>query len=197
MAGRLLGKTAIVTGGGTGIGEAISKKFAKEGANVVIVGLPGDPVAQVCSEIGEAGGHSVFFTGDVSNESTAKEAVQTAIREFGGLDILINNAGIYPESAPIEEYTVQSFEDLLKGNVYTVFHMTRAAMPELQKTRGCIVSAGSEAASIGEPKIAPYAATKGWITAFTRTVAMEGVSRGVRANLVAPGPIDTEMTSVE
>lgn len=197
MVGRLQGKTAIVTGGGTGIGEAVSKKFAKEGANVVVVGQLGDPIEAVSEEIRQSGGRSAFVFADVSEESGAKKAVEKALREFGKLDVLVNNAGVYPEAAPVAEYSVDSFERLIKGNIRTTFFMTRAAMPELEKTRGCIVSAGSEAASIGEPNISPYAGTKGWVTAFTRTVAMEGVKTGVRANLVAPGPIDTEMTSVE
>ncbi len=196
MAGRLDGKIALVTGAGTGIGEAIAKLFAREGARVVVSGREGDPVVEVAQEIVASGGLAIAVVGDLSEERGAHEAVRAATANFGGLDVLVNNAGIYPELAPIERTTTEAFDGLVKDNLRTTYLVTREAWPELAKRRGNVVFAGSEAGLTGEAQIAPYAGTKGWIMAFMRSLAMEGVLVGVRSNAVAPGPIDTQMTSV-
>src|SRR5205085_12486696 len=105
MSKRLEGKVAIVTGGATGIGEAISKKFAKEGAKVVVAGLPDDPVEDVAKEITKGGGKAVPFAGDLSVWETAKSCVALAIKEYNKLDILINNAGVFVETNFLTEFT--------------------------------------------------------------------------------------------
>lgn len=142
---RLREKVAIVTGGGTGIGEAICKKFAKEGAMVVVAGMPQDPVGDVVNDIQKEGGRAVAFTGDMADEKDAEKCVSKAVEEFGKLDILINNAGIFPITAELQEYDIEAFDSMIRNNVRSPFMMTRAALPELHKTKGCIVSAGSEA----------------------------------------------------
>ncbi|QDA60815.1 SDR family NAD(P)-dependent oxidoreductase [Hymenobacter jejuensis] len=197
MQGRLEGKVAIVTGGGAGIGEAICKKFAREGAAVVVAGFVEDPVRAVVDEITAAGGRAVAFTGDVSHQQTAEACVKLAVEQFGKLDILINNAGVFPTTSTIDTYPVEAFEYLIKNNVYSTFMMTRAAMPHLQKTRGNVVSAGSESGEIGLAQNSPYGASKGWVHAFMRGVAVEQARNGVRANCVCPGPIDTAWTHKE
>ena len=196
---RLEGKVAIVTGAGTGIGEAIAHKFALEGANVVVAGLPGDPVADVVNAIKEHGhpGKAVAFTGDVAEEDQAQACVQKALDAFGKLDVLVNNAGTMPESAETQKYPVEAFQKLIHNNVQSAFMMTRAALPELQKTQGNVVSAGSEAGLNGTPTFTPYGGTKGFMHAFMKGVAVEQAKYGVRANCVCPGPIDTEMTRPE
>jgi NAD(P)-dependent dehydrogenase (short-subunit alcohol dehydrogenase family) len=194
---RLQGKVAIITGGGAGIGEAIAKKFAKEGASVVVAGLAEDPVQAVADEIKASGGQAVAFEGDLSSEAVAKACVQTAVSMFGQLDILINNAGAFPAATELDEYPVAAFEYMMKNNVYTTFHMSRAALPELKKTRGNIVTAGSEAGHMGEPMNTPYGGTKGFNHAFTKGIAAEQAKHGVRANCVGPGPIDTAWTHKE
>lgn len=194
---RLANKVAIVTGGGAGIGEAISKKFAKEGAAVVVCGLPEDPVQQVADEISKAGGRAVAYTGDVSKLEDAEACVRLAVQEFGQLDILINNAGVFPATAELDQYPVDAFQYMIKNNIYTVFMMSRAALPELQKTRGNIVSAGSEAGQMGSPMITPYGGTKAWVMTFSRGLAVEQAKHGVRVNCVGPGPIDTAWTHKE
>jgi NAD(P)-dependent dehydrogenase (short-subunit alcohol dehydrogenase family) len=194
---RLQGKVAIVTGGGAGIGEAIAKKFAKEGASVVVAGLPDDPVRAVADEIQASGGQATAFEGDLSSQAVAEACVQTAVGQFGKLDILVNNAGAFPAVSELDEYPVEAFEYMVKNNIYTNFHMSRAALPELQKTRGNIVSAGSEAGHMGEPMNTPYGGTKGFVHAFTRGIAAEQAKHGVRANCVGPGPIDTAWTHKE
>lgn len=194
---RLQNKVAIVTGGGAGIGEAIAKKFAKEGAAVVVAGFPEDPVQAVADEITASGGRAVAFEGDLSSEAMAKACVQTAVGTFGQLDILVNNAGTFPAATELDEYPVEAFEYMVKNNIYPTFHMSRAALPELKKTRGNIVSAGSEAGHMGEPMNTPYGGTKGFVHAFIKGIATEQAKYGIRANCVGPGPIDTAWTHKE
>ncbi|UOQ53243.1 SDR family NAD(P)-dependent oxidoreductase [Hymenobacter cellulosivorans] len=197
MTRRLEGKVAIVTGGGAGIGEAISKKFAREGAAVVVVGFAEDPVGDVVEEIVAAGGRALAFTGDISNQATAEACVQQAVSQFGKLDVLVNNAGVFPATDELDKYPVEAFEYMIKNNIYTVFHMSRAALPYLQKTRGNIISAGSEAGQMGSPNITPYGGTKAWVMTFSKGLAVEQAKYGVRVNCVGPGPIDTAWTHKE
>src|SRR5690606_3539471 len=141
---RLEGKVAIVTGGATGIGEAISKKFAKEGARVVVASYPEDPVEDVVNAIKTDGGGAVGFKGDLSDDSNALRCVQLAVSEWGKLDILVNNAGVFPITSSIDEYPVEAFDYMIKNNIRSAFLMTKYAIPELTKTKGNIVAAGSE-----------------------------------------------------
>lgn len=194
---RLRGKVAIVTGGATGIGEAIVKKFVKEGAKVVVNGFPEDPVMDVVNEITTGGYDAIGFMGDVSEEGNAMACVQFAVETYGRLDILVNNAGVFPVMEMIENYPTKAFEYLMKNNVRTAFLMTKYAIPELQKTQGCIISAGSEAGKIGLGENSVYGGTKGFIHSFTRGVAVEQAKYGVRANCVCPGAIDTAWTHKE
>lgn len=195
--GRLQGKVAIVSGGGAGIGEAICKKFALEGAAVVVAGFAEDPVQAVADEITAAGGRALAFTGDLSSQVTAEACVEQAVAAFGKLDVLINNAGVFPETAELDQYPVVAFEYMIKHNIYTAFHLSRAALPYLQKTRGNIVSAGSEAGQMGSPNITPYGGTKAWVMTFSKGLAVEQAKHGVRVNCVGPGPIDTAWTHKE
>ena len=197
MKGRLEGKVAIVTGGGSGIGEAICKKFAKEGASVIVAGLPEDPVVAVAKEINNEGGKAVAFTGDVSNWAEAKSCVDLAVNQYGKLDILINNAGVFPETNYLTDFSEEAFDYMLKNNVRTTFMMSKAALPELQKTKGNIVCAGSEAGVLGIPQNTPYGGTKGFVIAFAKGIAAEQAAFGVRCNIVGPGPIDTAWTHKE
>lgn len=188
---RLENKVAIVTGAGTGIGEAIAKRFAQEGAKVVVCGFPEDPVDDTVKSIKEDGGEAVAFKGDISEEANARACVQTAVDKFGKLDILINNAGVFPEINELTDYSNDAFRYLVKNNIESVFMMTKYALPELQKSKGNVVSAGSEAGKIGIADNTPYGGTKAFIHAFMRGVAIEQARYGVRANCVCPGPIDT------
>ena len=194
---RLEGKVALITGGATGIGEAISKKFAFEGAKVVVIGFPEDPVDSVVKEILDGGGEAIPFSGDISLEANARASVDYALKMWGRIDILINNAGVFPTMSELQDYPEDAFDYLMKNNVRSAFMMTKFALPELQKTRGCIVSAGSESGKIGLAENAPYAGTKGFIHAFTRSVAVEQAKHGVRANCICPGAIDTAWTHKE
>lgn len=194
---RLQGKVAIVTGGSTGIGEAISKKFAREGARVIVASFPQDPVDHVVKEIIDAGGEAMPFSADISLDANAKACIDLAVKLWGRLDILINNAGVFPVMSLIEEYPEDAFDYLMKNNIRSAFMMTKHAIPELKKTKGCIVSAGSEAGKIGLPENAPYGGTKAWMHSFMRGVAVEQARHGIRANCVCPGAIDTAWTHKE
>jgi len=194
MAGRLEDKVAIVTGGGAGIGEAICHKFAREGARVVVNGLPDDPVEDVVKQIRKQGGKAVAYLGDVSVESNAEACVHTALDEWGRLDVLVNNAGVFPATGVTEDFLVEDFDLLLRMNCRSAFLMTKFALPHLQKTQGNIVGAGSEAGLIGIAEVTPYGGTKGWMHSFIRGVAVEQAKHNVRANCVCPGPIDTAWT---
>ena len=194
---RLKGKVAIVTGGGSGIGEAICKKFAQEGAAVVVAGLPDDPVQEVAREIVKAGGQAVGFRGDVAVFAVAEDCVRLAVKEFGQLDVLVNNAGVFVETNYLTDYSEEAFDYLLWNNVRSVYSMSKAALPQLQKTHGNIVTAGSEAGVLGIPQNAPYGGTKAFVMAFTKGLAAEQAQFGVRCNIVGPGPIDTAWTHKE
>jgi NAD(P)-dependent dehydrogenase (short-subunit alcohol dehydrogenase family) len=194
MPARLEGKVAIVTGGATGIGEAICHRFARDGATVVISGLPDDPVEDVVAAIEKQGLAAVGFKGDVAEESMARACVETTVERFGKLDILINNAGVFPVQAMTEDHPIDAFDQLIRNNIRSAFLMTKFALPHLQKSRGSIVCAGSEAGMNGLAHMTVYGGTKGWIHAFTQGVAVEQAKYGVRANCVCPGPIDTAWT---
>lgn len=190
-------KVVIVTGGGTGIGEAISHKFAREGAKVVVNGLPGDPIEDVAKAIQAGGGQAVAVTADVSNEAQAKSCIDEAIKTFGQLDILINNAGILTVNASTDDFPIDQFDEHIRHNIRSTFLMTKFALPHLRKTKGNIVSAGSEGGVNGQPRNTPYGGTKGFIHSFMKGVAVEQAQFGVRANCVCPGPIDTAWTHKE
>ncbi len=198
-AGRLAGKATLITGAGEGIGEAIAHKFAREGASVLLVGLPGDPLDEVASDIREQYPEVQVEThaADVGSRAAAEAAVKAATDAFGKLDVLINNAGVLPKLAELQDYPDDDFEKLVHNNIYTAYHMTRAALPALQQTAGNIVSAGSEAGWNGSPMFAPYGPTKAYIHALMKGVAGEQGKYGIRANCVCPGPVDTSWTHVE
>jgi len=197
MKGQLHDKVTIVTGGGTGIGEAICRKCALEGAKVIVNGLPDDPIADVVSAILDDGGSAIPFAGDVSDDAIARDCVATAVESFGRLDVLINNAGVLLVGAETDKVTPEQFDEHVRCNVRTAFLMTKHALPHLRKTRGNIICAGSAAGINGEPGATIYGGTKGFLHAFVAGVAVEQAKYGVRANCICPGPIDTAWTHKE
>ena len=131
---------------------------------------------------------------DVSQEFRAEACVQTAINAYGKLDILVNNAGVFLVTAQTEDYPIEAFDETIRMNIRSAFLMTKYALPHLQKTRGNVVSAGSEAGFNGIAQNTPYGGTKGWMHSFMKGVAIEQAKNGVRANCVCPGAIDTAWT---
>jgi NAD(P)-dependent dehydrogenase (short-subunit alcohol dehydrogenase family) len=191
---RLRDKVALITGAGTGIGEAIAHKFAREGARLLLNGLPDDPVPDVAAAIVAAGGQSEVYLGDVSEPVAARACVDLAIGRFGRLDVLVNNAGIFIAHAETEDYRIEDFDRTLRHNLRTAFLMTKFALPHLQKSRGNIICAGSEAGINGSAGFTPYGGSKAFLHAFIMGVALEQAKYGVRANCVCPGAIDTAWT---
>jgi NAD(P)-dependent dehydrogenase (short-subunit alcohol dehydrogenase family) len=191
---RLKDKVTIITGAGTGIGEAIAHRFAREGARLVLAGLPSDPVQDVANATASAGVETAVYLGDLAEEAEAQACVEAALKRFGRIDVLVNNAGVFIASAVTELYRVEDFDRTLRNNLRTAFLMTKFALPHLQKTRGNILFTGSEAGVNGLAMFAPYGGTKGFLHSFMKGVAMEQASFGVRANCVCPGAIDTAWT---
>ncbi|QPC80502.1 SDR family oxidoreductase [Phototrophicus methaneseepsis] len=185
---RLKNKVAIVAGAGTGIGEAVAKKFASEGAKVVVCSLPGDPVEDVVKSIEDDGGQAVGYAGDISEVSEAQACVQKALDEFGKLDVLVVTAGVYQEMNMTEDFTIEGFDYMVKMNVRSAFLMAKYALPHIQKTKGNLIFTGSEAGTLGQPECTPYGGTKGFHIALARGIAGEQAKHGVRANVVCPGP---------
>ena len=187
---KLSGKVALITGAGTGIGEAIAHKFATEGALLMLAGLPEDPVDEVADALVDLGAEAHAFLGDLSYEAQAKLCVDTTLTVYGRLDILINNAGVFLFNGETQDYPTDLFLETLGNNIHSAFFMTRAALPHLQASQGCIVSTGSESGIMGLVHNTAYGGTKAWIHAFMKGVAVEQAKYGVRANCVCPGHID-------
>lgn len=193
---RLRGKVALITGGNAGIGEAIAKRFAEEGASVVVTGRRKDELDRVAKEIERSKGKVLSVAGSVTDETHAQAAVKEVIRTFGRLDILINNAGIGGFGKRIHEMDDATWTNVLDVNLTGVFRMTRAAIPEMLKIGGgAIVNISSIASLVGIPMLPAYAASKGGLDAMTRAIAIDYASDKIRCNVVNPGLIDTPMAA--
>jgi NAD(P)-dependent dehydrogenase (short-subunit alcohol dehydrogenase family) len=191
---KLEDKVAIITGAGTGIGEAVAHKFSREGARVVLAGLPSDPVSDVAEAIVRSGGDAETFLGDLAEEAEARACVEAAVGRFGQVNILVNNAGIFIANAETDAYRIEDFDRTVRSNIRSAFLVTKLALPYLQKTRGSIVFTGSEAGINGSANFTPYGASKAFLHAFAKGLALEQAKYGVRVNCVCPGAIDTAWT---
>jgi 3-oxoacyl-[acyl-carrier protein] reductase len=189
----LTNKTALVTGASRGIGAAIAKRLAADGARVAITYTRGaDAAAQVVKEIESAGGKAIAIQADAADAKAVNAAVEKTVKTFGGLDILVNNAGTAIPK-PFEEATLEEMDTVIDINLRGVFIATQAALKHL-KEGGRIISIGS---CVGErnatPGLAAYAATKGAVKMFTQGLSREVGARGITVNNVQPGPIDTDL----
>lgn len=189
-ASKLAGKVALITGGDNGIGRAVALLFAREGADVALVFLPEEQsdARQVQHDIEAEGQHVLLIPGDVSEAEFCKQAVDRTLEEFGQLDILVNNAAHQQHHETLEILSEQDWDRTFKTNIYGYFHMAKCAVPQLPRG-GCIINTGSITGLEGNPMLLDYAATKGAIHAFTKSLAQNLVSRGIRVNCVAPGPV--------
>jgi len=196
--GRLDGKVAIVTGGASGFGRATTLRFAREGAHVVVADLDAPRGSGVVEEVRSAGSDARLLVGDVSQLVVAQEAVTVAVDEFGGLDVLVNNAGIVQgDDRDTWDTTEEKWDQVLQVNLRSVFACSKAAIPVmLERGGGSIVNVASIAASVCTGGAA-YAASKGAILSYTRHTARELARRGVRMNAVSPGFMRTPMTTGE
>lgn len=186
------GRTVLISGGTSGIGYAAAEIFLACGASVVLMGR--DQVRGGTALARLAGGaRAVYCAGDVRLTADCRAVVEEAVHVFGGLDILVNAAGIYAEGA-LEELSDTTLEELLDVNLKGTMQMTRAALPYLRAARGNIVNVASDAGLHGNYYCAAYAATKGAVVAFTRSLALETARDGLRVNAVAPADILTPLT---
>lgn len=191
--GRLAGKRAFITGGDSGIGRSVAVLFAREGADVAIVYLNEDQDAEATRQAVEAeGGKCVLLKGDVGEESFCKEAVQTAVDELGGLNVLVNNAAEQHPQESILDISRKQLERTFRTNIFGQFFMTKAALPHL-KEGDSIINTCSVTAFRGSPGLLDYSASKGAIVAFTRSLSQNLADKGIRVNSVAPGPIWTPL----
>ena len=191
--GKLRGRAALITGGDSGIGRAVAAFFAKEGADVAIVYLNEHEDAEKTKRMVEQeGARCLTIAGDIGDESFCQQAVQQAAEQFGRLDILVNNAAEQHPQESIEKIGAEQLERTFRTNIFAMFFMTKAALPHL-KQGGAIINTASVTAYKGSPQLLDYSATKGAIVAFTRSLSMSLVEKGIRVNAVAPGPIWTPL----
>ncbi|QYD67055.1 SDR family oxidoreductase [Paraburkholderia edwinii] len=191
--GRLAGKAAIITGGDSGIGRAVAIAFAREGANVLIAYLNEDDDARETARwIEEAGRKAVLVRGDITDKMHCDEIVERAVREFGKLDVLVNNAAYQMTYPSIEAISDDEWDRTFDTNISAMFRITRAAVRHM-KAGGSIINTASINADKPNPGLLAYAATKGAIQNFTAGLAQALAERGIRVNCVAPGPIWTPL----
>lgn len=193
---RLEGKVAVVTGGNAGIGEAIAKRFADEGASVVITGRRQQELDHVVNAIRLHKGTVLGVAGSVTDESHVQDVVRRTLDSFRRIDVLVNNAGIGAFGKRLHETDDATWASVIDVNVTGVFRMTRAVIPQMMKQGGgVIINVSSVASLVGLSGLTSYTASKGALDAFTRAVAVEYAQEGIRCNVVNPGLIDTPMAA--
>lgn len=190
---RLPGKAALITGGDSGIGRAIAVAFAKEGADVAISYLDEHEDAEETKQLVEKEGRKcLLIDGDIGDEAFCKQVISQVIEEFGKLDVLVNNAAEQHVQESLKDITAEQLEKTFRTNVFSMFHLTKAALDHL-KPGASIINTTSITAFRGEPSLIDYSSTKGAILAFTRALSGSLAKEGIRVNGVAPGPIWTPL----
>jgi NAD(P)-dependent dehydrogenase (short-subunit alcohol dehydrogenase family) len=191
--GRLAGKTAIVTGGDSGIGQAVALLFAREGANVAIFYLDESEDARRAQQmVRDEGGECLTIAGDVGDEQFCRKAVDKVVDRFGQVDVLVNNAAEQHPKKDVTEISSEQLERTFRTNIFGYFFMTQAALPHMREG-SAIVNTTSVTAYRGSKQLLDYSSTKGAIVAFTRALAQSLAERNIRVNGVAPGPIWTPL----
>jgi len=192
-AGKLEGKVAIITGGDSGIGRSVAVLYAREGADVAILYLDQHQDAEETRTVVEQyGRRCLTFAGDVADRDVCRKVIDETLAAFGKLDILVNNAAEQHPQEKLEDISEEQWEKTFRTNIFGMFQMTKAALPHLGKGAS-IINTTSVTAYKGSPQLLDYSATKGAITAFTRSLSMNLAERGIRVNGVAPGPIWTPL----
>lgn len=190
---RLKGKVALITGADSGIGRAVAALFAREGADIAISYLcEHDDAEKTKAIVEQEGRRAILIPGDLGDKGFCDRAVEQTVRELAGLDILVNNAGEQHYDEKIEQITDEQLKRTFQTNIFSMFYLVQAAMPHL-KAGAAIINCTSETMYKGSPGLLDYSATKGAITAFTRSLALNLVDKGIRVNGVAPGPIWTPL----
>jgi NAD(P)-dependent dehydrogenase (short-subunit alcohol dehydrogenase family) len=190
---KLEGKVALITGGDSGIGAAVARLFAQEGADVAIVYLSEHQDAEVVKKDVEAKGRKcILLPGNIRDEEFCKQAVEQTVSQLGKLDILINNAATQTEQKSIEDISTEQLKETFETNIYSMFWFTKYAMPHL-KEGSSIINTTSVTAYRGSKSLVDYSSTKGAIVTFTRSMSAQLADKGIRVNAVAPGPIWTPL----
>lgn len=190
---KLENKVAFITGGDSGIGRAVAILFAEEGADVALSYLNEDKdAAQTKERVEELGRKCVLLSGDIGSEAVCKRIVKSTIKKLGRIDILVNNAAIHYERKSITAITTEQLMRTFATNIFSMFWITQNALPAMKKG-SVIINTSSVTAYRGSPHLIDYAATKGAIVAFTRSLSANLVKKGIRVNGVAPGPIWTPL----
>jgi NAD(P)-dependent dehydrogenase (short-subunit alcohol dehydrogenase family) len=191
---KLKDKVALITGGDSGIGRAVAVLYAREGADVAIVYLAEEQqdAEETRQAVEKEGRECLLIPGDVSGLSFCRRAVAQTARKFGKLDILVNNAAFQKREEGLEQLSEEQFEKTFRTNIFGYFYMAKAAV-QYMKPGSAIVNTGSETGLEGNKKLLDYAATKGAIHAFSKSLAQSLVEKGIRVNCVAPGPVWTPL----
>ena len=192
--GRLSGRKALITGADSGIGRAVAIAYAREGADVVLSYLPEEqPDADEVAELVRAAGRkAVLAPGDLVDERYARSLVQTAVKELGGLDLVVNVAGRQQTAERLEDITSESFDQTMRTNIHAMFWVIQEALPHLP-AGSSIINTSSVQAYSPSPTLVDYATTKAAINTFSKALAQQLAPRGIRVNVVAPGPIWTPL----
>lgn len=191
--GKLSGKAAVITGGDSGIGRAVALAYAREGADVLISYLDEEVDARETARVVEAAGRKcVLVPGDIQDEAHCNSIVDRAVKEFGKIDVLVNNAAFQMTREDISEISTEEFDRTMKTNLYAMFWLTKAAAPHMP-AGGAIINTTSIQADTPSPELLPYASTKAAIQNFTNSLAQMLGKKGIRVNCVAPGPIWTPL----
>ena len=190
---RLKGKVALITGADSGIGRAVAALFAREGADIAILYLcEHDDAAKTKQIVEKEGRRAITIAGDIGDKQFCERAVKQAVDELGRLDILVNNAGEQHSDKDLRDISEDQLKRTFQTNIFGMFYLTQAAAPHL-KQGSAIINCTSETMYAGSSHLLDYSATKGAITAFTRSLALNLVKKGIRVNAVAPGPIWTPL----
>ena len=195
MAGRLSSKVVIVTGGSTGIGQAVADRVVTEGGTVVIAGRRREPGERAAAELRASGGRARFVATDVTVEHEVQRLIETAVDEFGRLDGALNNAGGVNATAPLPGVDAGTWHADLEQNLTSVFDCLKYQIPAMTQSAdgGSIINNASIGGVRGIPGLAPYAAAKHGVVGLTRSAALEGAARGVRVNALVTGNVDTPL----
>ena len=189
-------QVALITGSGRGIGRAMARLFAKEGAAVFLSARTASQLQETANEISQAGGRAAYFAGDLAKDSDCRAAFEKAIAAFGRIDLLVNNGGHYGPVVPVEEYPMEEFDRVVAVHLRAAFLLSQLALPGMYERRhGVIVNISSISAKAAYSWGSAYAAAKAGLLGLTRYSAAEAARKGVRVNAICPGPVtETEMS---
>jgi meso-butanediol dehydrogenase / (S,S)-butanediol dehydrogenase / diacetyl reductase len=189
---RLKNKTAIITGGGSGIGLATARAFCKEGAKVILFGRRKEKLVSAANELGDS---VLIVQGDMTRNDDLDQLINKTLNNFKGIDILVNSAGLF-NGAPLHEISDSQWDEMMDINVRSVFQLTRRVLPIMMAQKsGSIVHISSILGLIAVPQVAAYNVSKGALNQFSRSIAVEYGSYGIRSNSICPGLIETDMTA--